>query len=385
MTRLARLPAVALAVATLALLVTHPTAARAAVCSRGNVPAASLLIPYFEVDLADPGGKTTLFAFASVAPTPTMTRVHLWSDWGIPVYAFNVLLAPEAVQTINLRDVVGQLLVPGLVHADPEHFPACFAPTVPFLGPTVEQVQARLTGKPEPSGFCYSRPRGETTLAVGFVTIDVVRDCDLATPLDSTYRLVALDDNVLWGDVFYVAPDDDSAQGIPAVAVRTDPEVATDRGFYDPGPDLGRLPLDETWRTRFLSGGALDTSTEVVVFQPAFHAEPELCEDSQAYGDAVRVRWGPEPGPLGPRSDILEVAAATRKLSLAELTPDPLPVAGSLELEAWHVPCCSKCSCVPEDLPFRVPSLIWAIHRAAGRFSVGVEATPIAGSCSAAP
>ncbi len=35
---------------------------RAAVCTLDNRPAATLLLPYFEVDLADPAGLTTLVA-----------------------------------------------------------------------------------------------------------------------------------------------------------------------------------------------------------------------------------------------------------------------------------------------------------------------------------
>ncbi|MDX1632282.1 MAG: hypothetical protein R3234_10495, partial [Thermoanaerobaculia bacterium] len=74
-------------------------------CLVGPGKAASLLIPYFEVDLANPQATTTLFAIGEGVSTPTLARVVLWTDWGIPTLAFDVYLDPLDVQTVNLRDV----------------------------------------------------------------------------------------------------------------------------------------------------------------------------------------------------------------------------------------------------------------------------------------
>ena len=87
-----------------------------------NAPAATLLLPYFEVDLGNPNGITTLFAinntgrgrsvedqfdnFASAA----LVHVTLWTDLGVPTFAFDVYLTGFDVQTINVRDIFNGVL-----------------------------------------------------------------------------------------------------------------------------------------------------------------------------------------------------------------------------------------------------------------------------------
>src|SRR5258708_1840618 len=73
-------------------------------CRLANQPAATLLVPYFEVDLNDPSGRTTLVSVNNAAPRPTLARMVLWTDWGIPTLAFDVYLTGYDVQTFNLRD-----------------------------------------------------------------------------------------------------------------------------------------------------------------------------------------------------------------------------------------------------------------------------------------
>ena len=59
-------------------------------CRIGNQPAATLLIPYFEVDLGKPGGATTLLSVNNASAKPAIARVVLWTDWGVPTLAFDV-------------------------------------------------------------------------------------------------------------------------------------------------------------------------------------------------------------------------------------------------------------------------------------------------------
>src|ERR1700732_1688021 len=61
-------------------------------CRLGNQPAATLLVPYFEVDLANPKGRTTLVSVNNAAPRPTLARMVLWTDWGVPPLAFDIYL-----------------------------------------------------------------------------------------------------------------------------------------------------------------------------------------------------------------------------------------------------------------------------------------------------
>ncbi len=72
-----------------AVLLAMPAAggALAGNCRVDDQPAASLLIPFFEVDLEDPRGKTTLFSVNNGGAKPALARVVLWTDWGVPTLA----------------------------------------------------------------------------------------------------------------------------------------------------------------------------------------------------------------------------------------------------------------------------------------------------------
>src|SRR5712691_10581442 len=76
-------------------------------CDIGNAPAATLLLPYFEVDLGTAGtGRTTIFSITNVSPYSQIAHVTLWTDWSFPVLDFNIFLTGYDVQPINLFDVI---------------------------------------------------------------------------------------------------------------------------------------------------------------------------------------------------------------------------------------------------------------------------------------
>ncbi|HEV2844885.1 MAG TPA: hypothetical protein VG477_08575, partial [Thermoanaerobaculia bacterium] len=83
-------------------------------CRVADQPAATLLIPYFEVDLSDSSGMTTLVSVNNASMKPSLARVVLWTDWGVPTLAFDLYLTGYDVQTLNLRDLFqGKLPVTG--------------------------------------------------------------------------------------------------------------------------------------------------------------------------------------------------------------------------------------------------------------------------------
>src|SRR5229473_4020446 len=55
-------------------------------------PAATLLLPYFEVDVSGNTGQTTLFTITNVVRYPQIAHVTLWTDYGFPVMTFNEYL-----------------------------------------------------------------------------------------------------------------------------------------------------------------------------------------------------------------------------------------------------------------------------------------------------
>ena len=70
-----------------------------------DVPAATLLLPYFEVDLDNPAGVTTLFSINNASAAPALVHVVIWSDLSIHILDFNVYLTGYDVYTQNLRDL----------------------------------------------------------------------------------------------------------------------------------------------------------------------------------------------------------------------------------------------------------------------------------------
>ncbi|MBV8202108.1 MAG: hypothetical protein JOZ15_15925, partial [Acidobacteria bacterium] len=68
----------------LAGLLVLASPAAAVICTIDAVPAATLLLPYFEVDLNNPNGLTTLFSVNNASATAVLVHVVIWSDLSVP-------------------------------------------------------------------------------------------------------------------------------------------------------------------------------------------------------------------------------------------------------------------------------------------------------------
>src|SRR5688572_19756977 len=75
-----------------------------------DVPAATLLLPYFEVDLNSTNGVTTLFSINNASAAAALAHVTVWTDLSVPVLDFDVYLTGYDVQTINMRDILNGIL-----------------------------------------------------------------------------------------------------------------------------------------------------------------------------------------------------------------------------------------------------------------------------------
>lgn len=199
------------------------------------VPAATLLLPYFEVDLdADPGaGVTTLFEINNASAAPALAHVTLWTDWTIPVLDFDVFLSGYDVQTVNLYDVLvdGNLPITADEQSDADDtisphgdnpdwdgsFTNCelFFPF--FINPLLQgqrliDLQASLTGQPTSTNAnCDGANHGDN-VARGYITIDSVNECSIDFPNDDGYFTdgvnpgIANNENVLWGNYYIIDP-----------------------------------------------------------------------------------------------------------------------------------------------------------------------------------
>src|SRR3954447_15670834 len=86
--------------------------AQATLCNIDVSPAATLLLPYFEVDLSNPNGLTTLVSVNNSSAQAVLAHVTIWSDLSVPVLAFNIYLTGYDVQTLNLRDLLVNGVLP---------------------------------------------------------------------------------------------------------------------------------------------------------------------------------------------------------------------------------------------------------------------------------
>jgi hypothetical protein len=262
-------------------------------CEIGVVPAATLLLPYFEADLANPATETTLFTVTNVGALPQIARVTIWTDRAFPVFTFNFFLTGYDQQTINLGDLIarGRIVEPGTSSDSEVGFRSAENDENPLLDITacgdlidhvppqiLTEIQRALTAGRTTA--CTTQIGNVHPRAIGYVTIDVVRNCGPATPIDAGYfSAEILYDNVLIGDYQQVSSAQNFAQGNTLVHIRAIPEGGLSgsartnfrRTFYSRLQNGGtadrRQPLPSTFAARWISGGAGELKTSVKVWR----------------------------------------------------------------------------------------------------------------------
>jgi hypothetical protein len=241
-------------------------------CDIGVTPAATLLLPYFEVDTAASAGAgaTTLWTITNTSRFPQIAHVTVWTDWSFPVLDFNIFLTGYDVQGINMFDlIVRGIIVPGTpsgtsittVPGTGVSPPANNTSNPNFILSGGFDVRTTCAGLPgtlpadlvtavrnaltigtgyNTGGVSCSGPVGGNhgTSARGYVTVDVASYCSTQLPTDpgGAYFTGAtasiLFDNTLIGDYQQIAPTPAGAgtagtfdaQGNPMVHIRAIPE-----------------------------------------------------------------------------------------------------------------------------------------------------------------
>jgi hypothetical protein len=244
-------------------------------------PAATLLLPYFEVALpkkptAKQKGVNTLFTLQAADATALLAHVTIWSDLSVPVLTFDVYLTGYDAQTIDLFEVIHGRLPQtasagqdqGSSEISPQgpasqdiNFASCTGSLPPADLPegSVEHLRASLTGQPSAlfANQCLGRDYEEKKpIARGFVTIDVVNSCSSLFPNQPGYLgITTTDQNNLFGEWYIV--DKKGVYGDNLVALRADATefVPGDYTFYsryvnDTAVDH-RHPLATNWAGRF--------------------------------------------------------------------------------------------------------------------------------------
>jgi hypothetical protein len=271
------------------------------------VPAATLLLPYFEVDLANPNGITTLFSVNNASASAAVAHVTMWTDQSIPTLDFDIYLTGYDVQTINIRDIFnGNLPRTADAGSDPANtispkgslsqdinFPGATGPcanpypaTGALSATLIDHIRKSHTGLSSALyGGCSGAAYGDN-IARGYITVDSVVSCNLSFPSDAGYFTTLADNrNILWGDFFWINPGQNFATGTTLVHIEacSAPSVGNGAGqcpfsfaagdytFYGrynsvAGQDQ-REPLATTFASRYINGGAFSGGTDLIVWR----------------------------------------------------------------------------------------------------------------------
>ena len=334
----------------LAFCILVASSASADLCSLGPSPAATLLLPYFEVDLGGGEGVNTLFSIHNSEPRAALAHVTVWTDWAVPVLSFDVFLTGYDVVTVDLHNVLanGNLPITADAQSDPadtisphgaepewdDSFPMC-EQIFPFLiNPMIteamlDRVQNGLSGYPDSEGGgCMGEARNGAgscvqgacppgTIARGFITVDSVDECSVLFPSDPGYfsaeNGVADSGNLLWGDYFFLESSTGDGLMFPLVHLEADAafhaETVLPEPSAPPNPNnitfygrytqaMGgidhREPVAKAWATRYFDNvAAQETSSFHVWRDPTLNTAESLfpCGVGEGSGPA----WNPLP------------------------------------------------------------------------------------------
>jgi hypothetical protein len=318
-------------------------------CDIGLYPAATLLLPYFEVDTAT-RGVDTFFTVTNVSNLPQIAHVTIWTDWAYPVLTFNVFLTGYDTQSISLYDVIVNGVIaptnpnltvagtssnttPGTLSAangaNPNMSISDCASLPGFVAQPIRTAMqsALVTGIYNASGSgtfsCGSTAVGSPaathrnlTSAVGFVTIDVTSRCTPTFTSDPAYfASEILFDNVLTGDYSMLdktagsnyaggnplvhiraIPEGGAAGSLPASGAPVTPLPYTFYGRYINGQTVNgvavtphldrRQPLASTFAARFIQGGPNAFATDLKVWREGVSG-PTTCANAVVNRDLL--------------------------------------------------------------------------------------------------
>jgi hypothetical protein len=293
----------------------YPGPAEAVLGAADNAPASTVLVPYFEVDLSNANGASTLVALTNTSATAVLANVVLWSDQGIPAASFNTYLTGYDIQSFNVRDVLNGVLPrtasDGQDPADtlsPQgqlsqdiNFASCtttfpYAATVTNLpgpgtpGPTPADVRAMLTGQASTglyAGQCVGTARGDN-VARGYITVDTLTQCTNLVPGNAGYFTgVIAYQNALAAEYFLVNSANNLQYAGQAAAIETGFPGASTPGTYtfyaSVNNFLGtdeREVLPTTWMADVERVGS-----ELIVWRdPKIASQPHACGAAPTYG-----------------------------------------------------------------------------------------------------
>lgn len=269
-------------------------------------PAATLLLPYFEVDpvpnfpaaAGDPGApRNTVLTVGNASATAVLTRVTVWTDYGIPTLSFPLYFTGYDMETIDLRQVFDGVLPRSADDSEDQfnnisnqgplsqdiNFPACDAILNGTRPPAADIVGLRRAHSGLSSSLfgnqCGSRNHGDGLLR-GYITIDAVTTCDdTLLPNDAGYEGLLSNQNQLWGSYAVTdAPNNFSDSGTLVHIIHEPATLGTPTFYRRFNGDTTREALGNVWGARYINGGAFNDGTVLRVWrEPRTKPAPVAC------------------------------------------------------------------------------------------------------------
>jgi hypothetical protein len=380
----------------------------------------------------------TLLSINNATASAVVLHFVMYSDLSVPTANFNIYLTGYDVQTINMRDIFngllpltadlardpGDTISPQGQFSDDVTFPGCGGPPVALLPPTpvpagfTTHLANAHTGKGSaflPVGGnpgCAGQNLGDS-IARGYVVINQLNACTLVFPHEPGYFVaggtgLAGNQNVLWGDYFYVNDGQNFAQGNPLVHIEADatnPETSVPGEYTFFGRYVAwtaadnREPLATNFATRFLNGGSFTGNTDLITWRDSKVSQGAFTCPAVA---GIRPAWYPmgqeqivifdeeeNPdippslpiGPPPPNQSIIPFPAEANRtrLDAGELVP-AFPF-GWLYLNLNQSNAAAGAN-PPED-PLASQAFVGVVMDAEGRFSVGFSAITLDNAANA--
>ncbi len=392
-------------------------------CDISNQPAATLLLPVFEVDFNAPANtaQNTIFTITNTSNIPQIAHITLWTNWSFPVLDFNVWLTGYDVQGISLYDIIARGVLPGggsgatrgplSASANPNHAPgaAAVCNVLPTQIPDSLQNDIRTSLTTGRTSGCTGFVGGANAVATGYVTIDVGNTCSQSLPTDPLYYTnEILFDNTLIGDYQTINPTSTTgnyAGGESLVPIRAIPEggpagfVPTNLPytFYDRYTPAGlrtadrRQPLPSRFAARYIEGGTGAFNTDFYIWREGITRGNANCavstNGSLGIADLVRFDERENPSttagpplisPAPPNVRSLPEASVTRTTA-STFPPDTTSadVGGWMYLNLHNGGSANYSSSTRASQNWVVVSLT-----AEGRFGVDFDAAHLGNGCS---
>lgn len=278
----------------------------AALCTLDQVPAATLLVPYFEasIDCVAADASDTAITVYNPGPDAQLARLTLWTNAAVPAFGFDVYLNGRAQQRVSLRALFCDGVLPstgsGLVHAGqfanpPVAFAGCNttrtvggSPVYAAIDETVRaELRAAFSGTPSLlHGSCSSIATDPDTIT-GYVTIDSVNRCNAPRAGQDGFEAALAASNGLAARAELADPAQQAAVHYAAVALEAAADSALDASptFYGTAGAAGdrREPLPSTWGVDAAASSSTSRSELLIWRDPGQIGEPFACDTAPTW------------------------------------------------------------------------------------------------------